>query len=115
MGEKADRGLLEAMQRRATATAGDFDKPQDVANVLWALAAMGKGVGGFLVNLIDTLAARAIDFRDQLTSETKDLLHPWLLACDLDRVPLPQHPTPYTPHPTPYNLQPTPHTPHPEL
>ena len=35
--ETFDLGLLEAMQRRATATAGEF-KPQNVANVLWALA-----------------------------------------------------------------------------
>jgi len=35
-----DRGLLEAMQRQATATAGKFDS-QEVANVLWALATMG--------------------------------------------------------------------------
>ena len=36
-----DRGLLEAMQRRATATAGEF-VPQGVANVLWALASTGE-------------------------------------------------------------------------
>ena len=36
-----DRGLLEAMQTRATATAGEFD-PQAIANVLWALATMGE-------------------------------------------------------------------------
>ena len=34
MGERADRGLLKAMQRWATATAGEF-KPQNVANLLW--------------------------------------------------------------------------------
>ena len=38
---KMDRGLLDAMQRRATATAGEFI-PQNVANVLWALATMGE-------------------------------------------------------------------------
>ncbi|KAJ1486216.1 hypothetical protein T484DRAFT_1790515, partial [Baffinella frigidus] len=40
MGERADRGLLGAMQRQTTATAGEF-KPQEVANLLWALAKMG--------------------------------------------------------------------------
>ncbi|KAJ1488566.1 hypothetical protein T484DRAFT_3613701 [Baffinella frigidus] len=34
-------GLLAAMQRRATATAGEF-QPQSVANLLWALATMGE-------------------------------------------------------------------------
>ena len=41
MGERADRGLLKAMQRRATATAGEF-KPPNVANLLWGLAMMGE-------------------------------------------------------------------------
>jgi hypothetical protein len=41
MGERADRGLLEAMQRRATETVGGFN-PQNVANMLWALATMGE-------------------------------------------------------------------------
>ncbi|KAJ1481763.1 hypothetical protein T484DRAFT_1806194, partial [Baffinella frigidus] len=41
MGGGLDRGLLEAMQRRATALAGEFN-PQDVANVLWALVTMGE-------------------------------------------------------------------------
>ncbi|KAJ1470010.1 hypothetical protein T484DRAFT_1849529, partial [Baffinella frigidus] len=41
LGEGGNRGLLEAMKRRATAMAGEF-KPQDVANVLWALATMGE-------------------------------------------------------------------------
>jgi hypothetical protein len=41
MGMRADRGLLQAMQRRATATVGEF-KPQEVSNVLWALATMGE-------------------------------------------------------------------------
>jgi hypothetical protein len=41
MGERADRGLLEAMQRRATAMAMEFN-PQDVSNVLWGLATMGE-------------------------------------------------------------------------
>ena len=43
MGEMADRGLLKAMQRWATATAGEF-KPQNVANLLWGLATIGERV-----------------------------------------------------------------------
>jgi hypothetical protein len=35
-----EAGLLEAMQGRAIATAGDFT-PQAVANFVWALATMG--------------------------------------------------------------------------
>ena len=56
MGEKADRGLLEAMLHRATATAGAFTTPQDIGNVLWALATMGERMDGARVNLIDCLA-----------------------------------------------------------
>jgi hypothetical protein len=49
MGESADRGLLVAMQKRATETVGSF-KPQEVANVLWALATMGESADrGLLV------------------------------------------------------------------
>ncbi|KAJ1474736.1 RAP domain-containing protein [Baffinella frigidus] len=85
MGERADRGLLEAMQGRATATAGDFG-PQEVANVLWALAVMGEGVDGSLDGLIDRLAARVPEFCDQFTKEAKSQLHQWLLSCELDLV-----------------------------
>ena len=41
MGERADRGLLEAMQERATETSGQY-RPQEIANILWALATMGE-------------------------------------------------------------------------
>jgi hypothetical protein len=41
IGVRADPKLLEAMQRRAMATTGDF-KPQAVANVLLGLATMGE-------------------------------------------------------------------------
>ncbi|KAJ1484789.1 hypothetical protein T484DRAFT_1795995 [Baffinella frigidus] len=40
-GVRADPELLAAIQRRAAATSGGF-KPQDVANVLWALETMGE-------------------------------------------------------------------------
>ena len=43
MGERADRGLLVATPRRATATASEFF-PQGGSNVLWALA-MGNKAG----------------------------------------------------------------------
>ena len=56
MGEKADRGLVETMLQRATATAGGFTTPQDIGNVLWALATMGERMDGAHVNLIDCLA-----------------------------------------------------------
>ncbi|KAJ1474739.1 hypothetical protein T484DRAFT_1831139, partial [Baffinella frigidus] len=46
-----DRGLLEAMQMRAMATAGEF-KPQEVANLLWALATMGEGVDRGLLEVM---------------------------------------------------------------
>ncbi|KAJ1471203.1 hypothetical protein T484DRAFT_3543624 [Baffinella frigidus] len=84
MGERADRGLLEAMQRRATATAGEF-KPQDIANMLWALAAMGERADQAILSvLLDRFAARVLEFRDTLTSEDKSQLHQWLLSCALD-------------------------------
>ena len=47
MGERADRGLLQAMQWRATATAGEFGS-QGVANMPWALATTGGGRDGCL-------------------------------------------------------------------
>jgi hypothetical protein len=55
MGSKPDARLLEAMQGRATATAGDF-KPQNVANLLWALATMG---GKPDAHLLEAMQARA--------------------------------------------------------
>ncbi|KAJ1483767.1 hypothetical protein T484DRAFT_1799034 [Baffinella frigidus] len=64
------------MQRRATATAGAF-KPQDVANLLWALATMGEVVDGLLVVLIDRWAARELGkeclptFSDGATHESR--------------------------------------------
>jgi hypothetical protein len=83
MEERANRGLLEAMQGRATAAAGEF-KPQAVANVLWALAVMGESwFDGTLDVLIDLLAARVLEVRDQLTEEAKHQLHQWLLSCQL--------------------------------
>jgi hypothetical protein len=83
MGERADRGLLEAMQRRATATVGEFN-PQGVANVLWALAVMGESyLDGTLDIFIDRSAAGVLDVCHQLDVEGKSQLHQWLLSCDL--------------------------------
>ena len=65
MGERADRGLLEAMQRQATATAGGF-VPQAVANVLWALATMGEKADPRLLEEMQTQAtATAGEFKPQ--------------------------------------------------
>jgi hypothetical protein len=83
MGEKMDRGLLKAMQGRATATAGEF-KPQEVANLLWALAVMGGGLIGIMEDLIDRLAVRVLQIREDLTVVDKSQLHQWLLWCKLD-------------------------------
>jgi hypothetical protein len=83
MVERADRGLLEALQRQATATVGEF-KPQEVANVLWALATMGEGLGGSFAVLIDRLAVRVLHFRDQFIVEGRSQLHQWLLSCEFD-------------------------------
>ncbi|KAJ1488554.1 hypothetical protein T484DRAFT_1782771 [Baffinella frigidus] len=82
MGAKADQGLLEAMQRRATATVGEFN-PQTVSNVLWALAVMGDSLDGSLAVLVDLLAARILELRDQFTDVGKLQLHQWLLSCEL--------------------------------
>jgi hypothetical protein len=82
MGERADRGLLEAMQRRATATAGEFN-PQNVANLLWGLTVMGEGLDESLVVFIDRLAARVLELRGELTVVQKSQLHQWLLSCEL--------------------------------
>jgi len=87
MGESADRGLLEAMGSQATATAGDF-KPQEVANVLWALAVVGDGCSvGTLDVIFDSLAARVLELRYELTVEHKVQLHQWLLSCEMGLVP----------------------------
>jgi hypothetical protein len=62
MGVKPAAGLLEAMQRQAMATAGDF-KPQNVANVVWALATMGvKPAAGLLEAMQRQAMATAGDF-----------------------------------------------------
>jgi len=75
MGETVDRGLLEAMQRRATATAGEFI-PQNVANVLWSLATMGEKVDRGLLEAMQRRAtATAGDFKPL---EVANLL--WALA-----------------------------------
>ncbi|KAJ1487132.1 hypothetical protein T484DRAFT_1787468 [Baffinella frigidus] len=82
MGEKVDPGLLEAMQRRATSIAGGF-KPQEVTNMLWALAVMGGGLDGSLAVLVDCLAPRILELRDQFTQAENSQLHQWLLSCEL--------------------------------
>ena len=65
MGERADRGLLEAMQNRATATAGESN-PQDVANLLWGLATMGeKADRGLLEAMQKRATATAGGFNPQ--------------------------------------------------
>ena len=70
VGLLADPKLLEAMQRRAMATAADF-KPQNVANVLWALATMGeKADRGLLEAMQRRATATAGEFRsEEHTSE----------------------------------------------
>ena len=55
MGVPPDRGLLEALQRRAMATVVDFN-PQEVSNVLWAMAKMGERVDR---GLLEALQRRA--------------------------------------------------------
>ncbi|KAJ1470971.1 hypothetical protein T484DRAFT_1916953, partial [Baffinella frigidus] len=63
--DATDRGLLEAMQRRATATVGEF-KPQNVANMLWALATMGERADRGLLEAMQRRAtATAGDFKPQ--------------------------------------------------
>ena len=65
MGARADRGLLEAMQRRATATARN-SKPQNVANVLWALATMGERADRWLLEAMQRReTATAGEFKPQ--------------------------------------------------
>ncbi|KAJ1472493.1 hypothetical protein T484DRAFT_1914635, partial [Baffinella frigidus] len=55
--EGLDRGLLEAMQRRAMATAGELT-PQDVGRLLWALAKLGKRVDR---DLMEAMQRRATE------------------------------------------------------
>ncbi|KAJ1487994.1 hypothetical protein T484DRAFT_2019729 [Baffinella frigidus] len=65
MGVKADARLLEAMQARATATAGDFN-PQNVANLVLALATMGVTADARLLEAMQARAtATAGDFNPQ--------------------------------------------------
>jgi hypothetical protein len=85
MGERADRGLLAAIQTQVMAKAGGFN-PQDVSNLLWALTVMGECVTGVLGVLIDRLAARVLELRDQLTVQGKAQLQQWLLSCELGLV-----------------------------
>jgi hypothetical protein len=76
MGVKPDAGLLETMQRRATATAGDFN-PQNVANLMWALATMGvKPDAGLLEAMQRRARAMAGDFNPQNVANLM-----WALAC----------------------------------
>ncbi|KAJ1474007.1 RAP domain-containing protein, partial [Baffinella frigidus] len=75
MGERMDRGLLKAMQRRATATVGEFE-PQGVKDVLWALATMGVQTDQGLLEAMQRRAtATAEEFNPQ---EIVDVL--WALA-----------------------------------
>ena len=65
IGVRPDRGLLEAMQRRAMATAGEF-KPQEAAIMLWALASMGERVDRVLLEAMQKKAtATAGEFNPQ--------------------------------------------------
>ncbi|KAJ1474737.1 hypothetical protein T484DRAFT_1831130, partial [Baffinella frigidus] len=53
------------MQRRATATAGDYN-PQDVSNVLWSLATMGERANcGLLEAMQRRATATAGEFKPQ--------------------------------------------------
>jgi hypothetical protein len=83
LGERADRGLLKAIQRRATATVGGFT-PQGVATALWALAVMGEEIQ---VDLLELLSARILELRDELTEVDKTQIQQWLLACELGLEP----------------------------
>ena len=65
MGERVDRGLLEAMQSRATASAGEFN-PQAIGEVLWALATMGERADRGLLEAMQSRAtATAGEFTPQ--------------------------------------------------
>ena len=59
VGVFASRALLEAMQRRATATAGEL-KPQEVANLLWGLATMGERVDRGLLEAMQMRATATV-------------------------------------------------------
>ncbi|KAJ1487999.1 hypothetical protein T484DRAFT_1784639 [Baffinella frigidus] len=82
MGGKADARLLEAMQGRATATARDFN-PQEVANLVWALACFDTSPSQVSVLLVESMAVRLLSLREQLSVEGKSQMHQWLLFCDL--------------------------------
>ncbi|KAJ1478131.1 hypothetical protein T484DRAFT_1905100, partial [Baffinella frigidus] len=74
-GGALDGDLLKAMQRRATATAGEFN-PQEVANLLWGLATMGEQADRGLLEVIQRRAtATAGEFKPQ---EVANLV--WALA-----------------------------------
>jgi hypothetical protein len=65
MGETADPLLMEAMQKRATATAEQF-RTQNIANVLWALAVMGERPDrGLLEAMQRQASATAWEFEPQ--------------------------------------------------
>ncbi|KAJ1464508.1 hypothetical protein T484DRAFT_1922940, partial [Baffinella frigidus] len=92
MGSKADARLLEAMQGRATATAGDFN-PQNVGNLLWALACLDTPHSQVSGLMVESMAVRLLSVREQLSVENKSQMHQWLLCCDLHhewRVKLPR-------------------------
>ncbi|KAJ1487825.1 hypothetical protein T484DRAFT_1888413 [Baffinella frigidus] len=65
LGKKADRRLLQAMQRRATATAGKSN-PQNVSNLLWGLATIGgRADRGLLEAMQRRATATAGEFNPQ--------------------------------------------------
>ncbi|KAJ1486224.1 hypothetical protein T484DRAFT_1790559 [Baffinella frigidus] len=65
MGVPADEVLLAALQRRATATVGEFN-PQGVGNVLWALATMKARVDRVLLEAMQRRStATAWEFQPQ--------------------------------------------------
>ena len=66
-GVRADRGLMEAMGRRALATAEEY-KPQQLVEVLWALATLAMG-DEILGVLRDRFAARVLEIRDELNGK----------------------------------------------
>ena len=74
-GVTADPGLVVAMKSRATATAGQFI-PQNVANLLWALATMGESAGR---GLLAAMQRRAIATAGQFLPQNIANLS-WALA-----------------------------------
>jgi len=86
MGVRADRGLLEALGRRAASTVRTYTT-HEVVEVLWALAVMGRGADGILGVLRDRLAARVLQSRATLSSSHKCRVHQWLLSCELNMAP----------------------------